>query len=883
MPVFDSSVFDPSNFDAGAAPAASPTSIFDPAIFDVGIFDVAGLPVPLEGSTAKIGDAEPGVAQLGQIPVTSSVTITPGTGALNITGQAANLRPLIPQAGTLAITGQQPDVRQQIRITPGTGSLNLTGQQASAGSVSDVVSGEYVGDGAASRSFASAAFVPIAVVVMGKDGSGNLVGAIKTDTMLATKSQPFQDNQAAGAASRSNRITSLDANGFTVGADLNVTGRSYAYVMFPAGRRAVVSTGVFTGTGGSQSRFSGPITVGATSVTAGASFADPEDCDPVWYRPSGSTVYSPGVTLILAGRRIIRNSDGAVIAELTHFNSNTNCDAIGYITGVHGAGTYHQEQQYIHIPGIDPDMIMVFAEDTAQSMQPYTVVPPSFMSNTNASWGGTGAGILAAFFSTDSDNRLNIYPDQNFLTKGIRYHWIAFKSDEAGTGIRMATFTYTSDGSARSLTGLDFAPEWAWVFGSGNSDFTWGKKSTAIIGGSRARHWRDGNGDELNYNHTFVSDGMTIPAGPGENWNNNGTKYTVLLIVADPQKTAITPSAGSLALTGQTPTLRRTTFITPQTGSLIITPKNPIRATKRLITPNTATLQFTGKAAKTKETHSPGPPPKKFHETPDTGELNFTGRQPRLNISIRPGTGALTATGQKPFVKPPDVPIYTQTGALSFEGQIPRISFTITPGTGALALTGEAGIVDLNFPTRITINTGTLGFVGQRAVVGTSLIPETGELQLQTFNTEPIVLSNNVYITPRTGDLSISGVSPATNPDVVETTIITPDTGVLIVEGQPVIVERGNVIITPGTGSLILTGYQPIIIAPTPEPIRPIPKPAAGGVGLPHPRKLPFWPVPVQVVRGRVVEPAASVKGTLRADENELEIFMSGAAARWYE
>lgn len=894
-------------------------------------------------------------------------TITPGTGALNVTGQPVSLRPLHPASGALAITGQQPIVRQTTLITPGTGALNLTGQNAAPATQSEIISNEYVGDGASSRSFASARFVPLAVIVIGKDGSGNVVGAIKTPDMPAGKCMPFLQNSSTGDAARSNRITSLDANGFTVGADLNVTGRNYAYIMFPAGRAKTVNTGTFLGPGG-RGDVNSTLNVpsGSGTISGTAVFTATGDEASGWRRPIGSNVYVAGITLIPGGRRLIRNSDGAVLAEVTAAIDANNATGIGYISGSIGGNQWHWEEYYVDVPGFGavPDMLLYFADDSADGSQPLTVVAPAFMAANNASWQGTGAGERDAFFGSDPlDMRLHVnVGGRGFLAKGVRFHWLAFKANESATGVKMALFQYTSDGLARSITGLDFAPEWMFSFG-GNNDFKWAKKTTNIIGASKARAWIDGTGDLNQYDYTFNSDGFSVPAGPGENLNNDTEKYTILLFSAAPVVSAITPSTGALALTGKQATVTAKTFtritpntgelhltgkqptvtphvtkITPGTGSLIFTPRNPIRAQKRVITPKTGKLSLTGKAAKTKA--SKGHITVGTAEDPPTGGLQIVGKQPVLKIGIKPGTGSLNITGQKPFVRPPEFPILTHTGSLNITGQAARRIVTITPKTGALTADGQAAILNQSFPTRLTIDSAHLGFQGQQPILKTTIIPDTGALNIETFNTEPILerAVTNTRITPLTGNLSISGVSPDTTPEVVidfvrtpftgalnlqgrtpivrvtQNEMITPGTGALVITGKPVAIAGSHIII-PGTGALNFTGRQPIqdfgiipgtgtlgggpcppcistitpntgalnivgqpvIVQVTTTPPTPPPlqiSEVGGGVGLPHPRKLPFWPKPVQMVRGRIVEPAAGFKGRGHVEESEIELLL---------
>lgn len=930
--------------------------------------------------------------------------ITPNTGALSLAGKPASKRPIVPGTGALTLTPAAPILDASHKITPGTGALNLTGQLVGGlAAQSNIISREYVGDGASTRSFNSFGYIPLFVIVVGKDGSGNTVGALKNAAMPTTESQPFEEGVASGGAHRHDRIISIDANGFTVGPDLNVTGRNYAYVMFPAGRFGAVTTGNYTGnTVGAPGHAT--LNVAATTISGlgpgSTQFVQTQYCNSTWWHPSGSTPYTPGTPLVLGGRRIIRDSDSAVVAEVTGFINQSSANGVGYILG--SIAAWHWEEQLIELHTLVPDLLLLMSDDDPGIAIPATVAPPP--TNSMTGWSGNNIGD-PGFFASNTEPVLHI-PDTNGLSynsDGKKYHWLALKG---GAGdLKMKTFQYTGTGDQGApidFTGCGFDPEWVYLFRAGDL-FHWSKRTTNIIGLHNSRRWNDGQGDHIfvnpAYTVDFITDGVQFPA-TNSAWNVLGNEYTILCIgVAIPAEViSITPAAGALTITGKTPVVREfhnprvpfvgtlqftgqlakilkqiritvgtalgsgsagggaewggfewgegewgsdssgpqsslnlvgqqarveiaigpikpgtgslslvgktpvistpaiTRRITPKTASLIFTLKHPTVRRLRPLIPKTGKLSLTGKAAKTKGKGHPITPG--TAEEPPTGGIQIIGRQPVLKIGIKPGTGALSLTGRTPFVRPPDIPVFTHTGALNLVGQQPRPRITITPNTGALVLDGEAGIIKQSIPPRTTTNTGVLGLVGQQPILETSLIPETGELQLPTFNTEPIVERNVQYITPIAGNLSISGVSPATNPIVIVSQKITPNTGALNLVGQQPIVQTGaGATITPNTGSLILTGQTPIVlqsggsatITPgcgalnlvgqrcrirTPQPpIPPTPGPTGGGIGLPTPRKLPFWPKTIVRATGRIIGPPAVLQGWARVEENEMALF----------
>lgn len=100
--------------------------------------------------------------------------------------------------------------------------------------------GSYTGDGVASRAITGVGFAPRYVAVLP-------AGANESVQRFAGMTRAFQFNADTGAT---NRITSLDADGFTVGnsATTNASGAEYHYVALRSRSNNVVA-GAYTGTG----------------------------------------------------------------------------------------------------------------------------------------------------------------------------------------------------------------------------------------------------------------------------------------------------------------------------------------------------------------------------------------------------------------------------------------------------------------------------------------------------------------------------------------------------------------------------------------------------------------------------------------------------------
>lgn len=104
-----------------------------------------------------------------------------------------------------------------------------------------VKAASYVGNGT-SQSITDLGFTPVAVMIKRRNSTDD--GVIRTDTMSATK--PMIE----AAPVIANAITSLDADGFSVGGDsqVNANAATYIYVAFGAGATDL-ATGTFTGDG----------------------------------------------------------------------------------------------------------------------------------------------------------------------------------------------------------------------------------------------------------------------------------------------------------------------------------------------------------------------------------------------------------------------------------------------------------------------------------------------------------------------------------------------------------------------------------------------------------------------------------------------------------
>lgn len=767
------------------------------------------------GNRAEFGAAEFGAAEFGQVQAASVTSITPSAGAVSATGQEAHTQPFSVAAGAVAVTGQQPVLN--FGIIPSTGSLTVDGQPAQPADLSTIVSAEYTGDGNNPRTFTSFGTVPLVVFVFGKDGSGNLVGAIKTGDMPSGKSQPMEVSQASSATTRSNRILDLTANGFTVGSDLNVSGRSYAYVIFPAGRATTVTTRTFVAPGGKPA-VNSTLSASGSSLSGTGVFTSTGDEASGWARPIASTVYSAGVTLITAGRRLIRNSDGAVIAEVTSSIDANSATGVVYISGSFAGGTWHWEEYYVDLEGQICDMILLMADDTGGTTPgvPLTVIKPTEMASSNADWAGTGFGELDVFLASDSDTALHINPRVSggapALTKGTTYHVVTFHDDEANTGIKLHTFTWTGTGplgTPPTLSGMDFKPDWAFVYNSSNN-FSWSKNTTTILGSNlRDRGWIDGSGDSATAAlASWDSGGVTLTAGG--DWNGNGVKYLGLFFIAEAPVLGLRPDAGSLAVDGQQPV--QILGIIPSTGSIDAVGYQPTVAVQQNvdITPDAGFLTTTG-FAPILELGLPqtggsvdltGYSPTvliDFIITPDTGAVTITGYDPVVipGAIITPDTGSVTATGQQPTL---ELGLFQGSGSLDLTGIAPTvlIDFIITPDAGSVVVSGGDATLESGIPIGTA---GALILTGTQPILNFGIVPGTGSV---TIDGEPVIVNSAGSITTGAGSAALTGYQP-----ILDLGIVT-QAGAVTITGYAAFLAP-PIEITPGTGSVAVEGSQPVV------------------------------------------------------------------------
>lgn len=473
------------------------------------------------------GDAEPGAigaiaapADLvagGSAEVARTRVITPTSGVV-VGGSATLVKVFVHEAsGGIEVSGSAPVEK----------TLDALG-----GSEPQITAFKYTGNATSPRFFIVPTFTPCLVVVLGKDGSGNLISAIKTPAMPSGKSQPLANNVSAGDASRDDRILDIVDRGFTVGDDLNESGLFYVAYAFPA-IEGQIATGTIIGSGGDVTRNSAFLAdIAGGTISGFNQMIDPTDCDTSrWHHPAGSTVYSAGVPLVTGGRRIIRNSDGAVIAELAVFNSVNGGTGTVYIGGFHGGSTWHLEEQYDEI-AFDPDVLWVMAGDSIGASIPSLFLP-------GLGLGDDPANPYQNFIATGTDPSPGWIPDgervlhhrDNFNALDVPLYWVAFKAAGLSTSLNLTVVDYIGENSApQDIDGVPYRPE-AFFNGTPGATYRFALRDVPdVLDPTKTLSFWDGQSPNSGDIPTFLDDGLNVPAISG--WNLDGRHYRAMFFAS---------------------------------------------------------------------------------------------------------------------------------------------------------------------------------------------------------------------------------------------------------------------------------------------------------------------------------------------------------------
>lgn len=308
-----------------------------------------------------------------------------------------------------------------------------------------------------------------------------------------------------------------------------------------------------------------------------------------------------------------------------------------------------------------------------------------------------------------------------------------------------------------------------------------------------------------------TSDTITIDADDELSFEfDEGTSGSITIhsagITFAPAATTIAVGAGSLAFTGQAPTVlvespgvsipvgAGTVALTGQAvifdqgfgvgvGVLTLTGQTPLAAFGFPVAQDE--LLFTGLVPSAEVT---------YNVSVGAGIITFAGQTPSAGFGFAVGAVALAFTGQVPLVA---VGFAVGAGSVAAAGQAPTAGFGFGVGEDALVLSGLAPVTDVGF--NITLGTGALTLTGQ--------VPSAEVTYTISIEAGALVLS---------GQTPVSDFGFGVGPDVLTISGTAPSMEAAFPVGAGTLVFSGfapsitaDVVVDVGTGILTLTGLTP--------------------------------------------------------------------------
>lgn len=275
----------------------------------------------------------------------------------------------------------------------------------------------------------------------------------------------------------------------------------------------------------------------------------------------------------------------------------------------------------------------------------------------------------------------------------------------------------------------------------------------------------------------------------------------LLAVTAPPSGITVTPSVGTLSLSGVAPTVTTSANVSlaPAVASLVLAGVAPTVTASdfKTVTPTATSLTLTGVAPVIGLKLSP--PIATLVLTPATSTVTVSSNQvvtPSVatlmltsatsnvtvsnNQTATPGIATLTLTGATPTIALPKL-VSPTIAALTLTGVVPSVTATanqtLTPAVATLTITGIAPAVS--------------------GGAGLTVTPGRASLILATFAPTVTTTANQTF-TPATASLILT----AANPTVTATNHQT---------------------VTPAAASLVLTGFAPSVVASNHRFVQPVP------------------------------------------------------------
>jgi hypothetical protein len=785
------------------------TLVFSRALSDAEMLDLYNDP----WQWVENGLNQESLLSVARVPTQTYVVVA--SGGMTVSGTA----PFTAKMGQIggggvAISGTG-NANRDFRVT-GSGGVVIGGTAPTTVNFNTVrtgiVVGSYVGDGTGARSLSGVSpAAGISVWVMGIDGSNKEIGALRIAGMSAGKSHPWKPQPTTADSARDNRITSIDATGFTVGTDLNVNGLVYTYIIWPY-LAGVTAAGSWNGDGTVLPARIVAGNLGISGVNASATSAfDASD----------------------VGRILWDLDNNVAIGTIVTVSNSSNVIITGGVDGTYISAHWSIGKKSVASIGFVPDLVVVVADQTLPEAATAEITPlqisPGIISqklglaglNQNFADTGVNPAFLAVYSGTSDIVQVANGAVATYNDSGVTFRWFAIKTT-VGDAI-FDKIDYTGNGAgSRTLSGLAFHPEFAILTGKSTAA-GWKPESTAALATAKSSVFNDGGAEETS-NIAFTNDGATF--GSSNSFNTNAILYRAYFL--KPRTT----TTGGLTLGGAAD-CKKIFVVIAMTGSGGLT--------------------------------ASGAAPFVANFKPTTsGGLTLGGAATVDVIRTRTASGGMTLGGAATV----DV-LYSPTisGGLTLGGAADIIATFIVEPDGGLTLGGAADLV-ANFV--VTPDGGlTLGGDGNASFHRLFIYVGSGGL---TLGGQAEVLTDvaHTYVVEPDGGLTLGGAASCSTLHT-----ITPDGGLRISGTATVvnirIVPGSTKIIyvyaTCVCTELVLGGSAICKFIPGGVPV---PSVKPGAVGGFIPTRQPFWAAPGTRVRAEIIQPAALVTASGRAIEDDL-------------
>ncbi len=364
--------------------------------------------------------------------------------------------------------------------------------------------------------------------------------------------------------------------------------------------------------------------------------------------------------------------------------------------------------------------------------------------------------------------------------------------------------------------------------------------------------------------HNLTANGTFADYAPTAKWVINPTYRRKVWATFQPTAAGgadVQPTAGSLTLTGASPSVALLIAVAPSAASLTLTGASPTVSRAKNLDIGGTSLTLTGESPAIDRLYG---------LSPAAGTLTITGAQPSIALKrdITLTAASLALTGESPSVSK-GIDRAITAGTITLTGESPSVALKrdITLTAGDLAITGATPGVALKRDASLAAATLTLTGESPAVAVtsGLDIQPTAAALAL-TGAQIGVALLIDLALTAES--LSITGESPTVT--VESATDIQPTAASLSLTGaSPSIALRYNV--APVAGTMSITGAAISVTIPGVTPVAPS-VPDGGGRGSRRRRRSVWRPRKV-IIGGEVyvVRTPLELRELLEAHRRKLQ------------